>query len=253
MTTRSSRRRAGRQRSRVSSLARRSTAPTRAILARSSSFVHPPHRVLRTRVLEVGGTAAHLHTSLRGLTKERGGQVLCRGGQTVELSNDHKPFNDVEKARIEKAGGFVEDKRVNGSDSSPILLALPRAARSHLSAAHVRRHPAVQREVSKYAMCRRTLAVARAMGDFSFKTSPELSAEQQQVTCDPEIRKFTIEDKDEFIILACDGIWDVVSSERAVDMVREMLKTNMPLKDILSEIFDACLSLRQTRAWAATT
>jgi serine/threonine protein phosphatase PrpC len=32
----------------------------------------------------------------------------------VELSNDHKPFNDVEKARIEKAGGFVEDKRVNG-------------------------------------------------------------------------------------------------------------------------------------------
>jgi len=91
-------------------------------------------------------------------------------------------------------------------------------------------------------MCRRTLAVARAMGDFSFKTSPELSAEQQQVTCDPEIRKFTIEDKDEFIILACDGIWDVVSSERAVDMVREMLKTNMPLKDILSEIFDACLS-----------
>jgi serine/threonine protein phosphatase PrpC len=34
----------------------------------------------------------------------------------------------------------------------------------------------------------------------------------------------------------------VVSSERAVDMVREMLKTNMPLKDILSEIFDACLS-----------
>ena len=33
----------------------------------------------------------------------------------VALSDDHKPDNAAEKARIMAAGGFVEENRVNGS------------------------------------------------------------------------------------------------------------------------------------------
>ena len=47
--------------------------------------------------------------------------VLCRGGEAVDMSMDHKPQLDSERQRILKAGGFVSDGRVNGS------LALSRA------------------------------------------------------------------------------------------------------------------------------
>ena len=41
--------------------------------------------------------------------------VLCRGGTAVDLSVDHKPEDDSERNRIEKAGGKVTaDGRVNG-------------------------------------------------------------------------------------------------------------------------------------------
>jgi len=33
----------------------------------------------------------------------------------VELSVDHKPYDPVEKDRIEKAGGYVQTGRVNGN------------------------------------------------------------------------------------------------------------------------------------------
>ena len=44
--------------------------------------------------------------------------ILARSGQgniVVALSEDHKPDNTAEKARIMAAGGFVEENRVNGS------------------------------------------------------------------------------------------------------------------------------------------
>ena len=47
--------------------------------------------------------------------------VLSRAARAKEMSEDHKPDNAGEMARIQRSGGFVEDGRVNG------MLALSRA------------------------------------------------------------------------------------------------------------------------------
>jgi protein phosphatase 1G len=41
--------------------------------------------------------------------------VLCRNGSAFEMSVDHKPDNPEEFARIDKAGGYIAEGRVNGN------------------------------------------------------------------------------------------------------------------------------------------
>lgn len=49
------------------------------------------------------------------------------------------------------------------------------------------------------------LALSRALGDFEFKRSAELSPEQQIVTAYPDVTVHELCDDDEFLIIACDG------------------------------------------------
>ncbi|CDW71278.1 protein phosphatase 2c [Stylonychia lemnae] len=109
--------------------------------------------------------------------------VLSQNGQTVELSEDHKPDNLKEKTRIEKADGFVSMGRTNG-----------------------------------------IISLSRALGDFDYKQKHDLSKHEQQITAFPDISENPINEDTEFIIQACDGIWDCLTSEEAVRKFGEMLK-----------------------------
>ncbi|KAI9995625.1 hypothetical protein PInf_012690 [Phytophthora infestans] len=115
--------------------------------------------------------------------------VMCRGGRGVALTSDHKPDRPDEQQRIEKAGGFVG--KVAG------IFRVYSAAGAGL---------AVEREKSTY------LAVSRAFGDRSLKTPTSL------VSCEPEVKRVTVQDDDLFLVLACDGVWDVLSEQEAVDI-----------------------------------
>lgn len=41
----------------------------------------------------------------------------------------------------------------------------------------------------------------------------------------PDIKKIKISSADEFMILACDGIWNSLSSQQVVDFVRERIQS----------------------------
>lgn len=60
------------------------------------------------------------------------------------------------------------------------------------------------------------LAVTRALGDWEMKPL----GSQSPLIADPEIQRITLSRDDEFLIIGCDGIWDVMSNQHAVTLVR---------------------------------
>ncbi|GMI23537.1 hypothetical protein TeGR_g179, partial [Tetraparma gracilis] len=86
------------------------------------------------------------------------------------------------------------------------------------------------------------LAVSRALGDFQYKDREDLPAEQQKVTCNPDVTVCARTPEDEFVVLACDGIWDVASNEEGTAMVQAILDEGegTPV-NIAEEILDTCL------------
>ena len=55
--------------------------------------------------------------------------------------------------------------------------------------------------------------------------------------------------EDRFFVLACDGVWDVMSNQDVVQFVNAYLDSGMALPDIASQLLDACLAPdpRETR------
>ncbi|KAL5248199.1 hypothetical protein ACHWQZ_G017393 [Mnemiopsis leidyi] len=137
--------------------------------------------------------------------------VVCtKDGSAIDLSEDHKPESEIEKARVEKAGGKItKDGRVNGG-----------------------------------------LNLSRALGDHQYKQNTELSPEEQMISPMPDVKTHTITESDEFMLIACDGIWNVLSSHAAVSFVREQIAearasdkcSKTWLSDIAGQLMDKCMA-----------
>lgn len=86
------------------------------------------------------------------------------------------------------------------------------------------------------------LALSRAFGDFHYKGNEQLPAEQQIVSPCPDIKILDLNDDVDFLVLACDGIWDVLSSEEVVDFVIARLEQSMEPGLICEQLTTRCLA-----------
>jgi len=151
------------------------------------------------------------------------------------LSTDHKPNLPEETARIEKAGMKVieETFTVNGETTT---------------------YSKIQNQTSK-------IAVSRAFGDFDFKAKESLIASEQAIICTPEVTFHTRQhSRDAYLILACDGVYDVMSNNEVGGFVwqkvkelrqlaaldRDAVKADCVLAEVGDELLKECLSLGST-------
>merc|ERR1719446_820475 len=109
----------------------------------------------------------------------------------VAVSEDHKPNRMDEKKRIERAGGMILQMRGTwrvAASTNPN--ATTKAARKEYQG----------------------LAMTRSFGDLYFKQPSSLAL------AEPEVTIYSLSDKDLFLVLATDGIYDVLSNQEVVDL-----------------------------------
>lgn len=84
------------------------------------------------------------------------------------------------------------------------------------------------------------LSLSRAIGDLQYKSQPNLPPERQMVTSVPEIIQHPRHSDDEFVVVACDGIWDVKTSSEVCNFIRRRLMRQMPLQMVMEQLLDSC-------------
>lgn len=144
------------------------------------------------------------------------------GGKAVPLSYDHKPDDDAEEKRIREAGGYVAGGRVEGD-------------------------LAVSRGLGDYRFKEPKTVLMGAAVHFASATEPSenmLLPEDQKVSPLPDVvTQMRNKDIDEFIIIACDGIWDVQTNYEGIKTVADMFadgETDLGLA--CEEVLDMCLA-----------
>lgn len=86
-----------------------------------------------------------------------------------------------------------------------------------------------------------SLAVSRALGDFSYKGAENRTPSQQMVSPEPEVCVVERSPLDEFLVLACDGVWDTISNEDLCAFVHNRLQVCTDLRDVCAQVIDLCL------------
>ena len=110
--------------------------------------------------------------------------IMGVDGKMQELSFDHKPTNKEEKDRIEKAGS----------------------------------------EVNAEGRVDGNLNLSRSLGDLKYKQKKDFSPEEQPITANPDTYVYDLDDKTDFILMGCDGIWEKNSNQEAADWIYDRIK-----------------------------
>lgn len=131
--------------------------------------------------------------------------VLCTRGRALNYCSPHTPNSPGERDRILAANGKISEGRIFGF-----------------------------------------LGVSRAFGDNDFKTGRGEYKNRfngDLVIATPEVVEHDISKHDEFIVLACDGLFDVMSPQQVVDFVHKKLVQHGQVQHACEELVSHAINI----------
>jgi len=58
----------------------------------------------------------------------------------------------------------------------------------------------------------------------------------------PDIKVMPVDEDDDFIVMGCDGLWEVKTSQEVVDFIDDKLSNDIPLQEIVEELLNEVCS-----------
>ena len=138
--------------------------------------------------------------------------VLYRNKRIAFSTRDHKPNTDYEKRRIELAGGSIYQTKANLElYQNGKLVEIP------------------------YRVNPGGLSVSRTFGDIESK-DPKFGGKKGVVACLPDIVEFELCDDHNFLVIGCDGIFDVLSNTEIMECIKIVLRIHKNKKKKINEL-----------------
>jgi len=171
-----------------------------------------------------------------------------RNNTVIPLSSDHKPCNEAEKARIEAAGGVILGGKIEGR------LAVSRALGDFdfkdIDSVHFAAGPQKNEDcnvISEFGG--NTICSDEQKGAMKF-----IHPNDQMVSCIPEVTVIQRDKtKDQYLVVACDGIWDVLSNEGCEQVISTVFhEGERDVGLVCEELLDECFAKGSLDNLAAT-
>jgi len=129
----------------------------------------PSHHGCTSITVLVTGTGTEKRQIFAANAGDAQAFLVTKGGKGIPLSKEHKSTDESEVERINNAGGFVSNGRVNSQ-----------------------------------------IAITRSLGDHLMK---------EFIISDPFVSHEVLTEEHTHVIIACDGVWDVVQPDVAAELV----------------------------------
>ncbi len=159
--------------------------------------------------------------------------LSSKDGRVVVLTEDHRASNPSEAARMRKVGGIISRGRTFGSLQLSRSFGDP-AHKEHFLWEHFpSRYPSLIAELTPKA---RKNSQTQTRLNFLEEKKENGPCHQDAVICTPGylLRKLT--PSDEFVLVASDGFFDVMSNNEAIEATRHLIAEGLSLTEVAERL-----------------
>ena len=142
--------------------------------------------------------------------------VLSTGGKALKLTRDHKCSDDSEAARIKAAGGMVDK---SGRLNRDLMVSRSLGDFEHKAFSEVKNEEGAGDGTTAASVVEVAAAAAAAAAATTTTTTGRALINSGPLIAEPEAVQRTISALDSFLIIASDGVWDVLTPQEACDFV----------------------------------